>query len=61
MLQCLKKYEFNLLKSDISIEVSWKFELFIFKIALVIKNYIGFAFLFVQTVCGGVKMLKFPD
>ena len=33
----------------------------IFKMALVIKNYIQFAFLFVQTVFWGVKMLNFPD
>ena len=42
--------EVDLLISDRIIEGSWKFELFIFEMVLVIKYYVQFAFLFVHTV-----------
>ena len=42
--------DFNLLITNISILKTCKFEMLIFKNAQVIKYYIMFAFLFVQTV-----------
>ena len=43
--------EFILLIRDMPIKVTSKFEMLIFKSSKVIKYYVMFAFLFVQTVC----------
>ena len=43
--------ELDLMIRDIPIYVICKFEIFTFKGARVIKHYVWFAFLFVQTVC----------
>ena len=45
-----EKYEIHLLISDKPINVSCKFEMLIFEIALVIKHYVQFVFLVVHTV-----------
>ena len=45
-----KNMKFNLLISDKPINVSCKFEILVFEIALVIKHYVQFVFLVVHTV-----------
>ena len=39
ILQCVKNMDFALLFSDSAIQVSYKFEMLFFKMALVIKQY----------------------
>ena len=48
--------EFNLLVRDIPIKVTCEFEMLIFKSVQVIKYYVMFAFLFVQTVYFNVQL-----
>ena len=50
ILQRVKNIDFTLLFSDSAIQVSYKFEMLIFKMALVIQHYIHVALLFVHTV-----------
>ena len=42
--------EFGLLKADIPVYVSYKFEMYIFKIALVINENVCIAFLYVLSI-----------
>ena len=45
-----KVMEFGLLMTDIPVYVSWKFELYILKIALVISENVRIAFLYVLSI-----------
>ena len=51
ILQCVKNMDFNLLCfSDSAIQVSYKFGMLFFKMALVIKQYVHVALLIAHTV-----------
>ena len=50
--------EFIYLIRDMPILATCKFEMLIFKGSQVIKYYVMFAFLFVQTVCTGFQTTK---
>ena len=50
MLQCVKSMKFTILISESPINVSCRFKLLIFEIALVIKHYLQFVFLVAHTV-----------
>ena len=52
MLQCLTNMEFKLLLNDIPMLLSCRSEMLILLMALVIKQYVRFASLSVQTVHG---------
>ena len=47
MLQCLKSYVIRPTSGNVSIYISYKFEMYIFKIALIIKINVYFAFQYV--------------
>ena len=49
-LQCPESYGFGLQMTDIPDYVSWKFKMYIFKIALVISENVPIAFLYVLSI-----------
>ena len=51
-----KVIAFGLLMADIPVYVSCKFEMYIFKIALVISENVCIAFLFVLSICCGCSL-----
>ena len=51
VLQCLETYEIRSINGIIPVYVSCKFEMYIFKITLVINKTVRFAFLYALSMC----------